>query len=142
MYAECLLYVLWTSNLYVATLRTYRMYMSLSRYDFQSVWFSSGFPWERVAANENYQGRYWNNGSYRLQSWFKTVYGRHHDLINQYGIFVSQITTDVLRLSWWQSPYFPLLWIITIFSTRVILLVQSEAEAALPCGATEFAPIF
>ena len=43
MYAERLLYVLWTSNLYVATLRTYRMYMSLSRYDVQSVWFPSGF---------------------------------------------------------------------------------------------------
>jgi hypothetical protein len=36
---------------------------------------------------------------------YKTVYGRYHDLINRYEIFVSQITTDVLRLSWWQSHH-------------------------------------
>jgi len=26
-------------------------------------------------------------------------YGRHHDLVNRYGIFVSQMTKDVFHLS-------------------------------------------
>ena len=35
----------------------------------------------------------------KLKSSRRTFYGRHHDLVNRYGISVSQITTDMFHLS-------------------------------------------
>jgi hypothetical protein len=34
-----------------------------------------------------------------LFSTFRKRYGRHHDLVNRYGISVSQMTSDVFHLS-------------------------------------------
>jgi hypothetical protein len=35
----------------------------------------------------------------KLKSSLRMFYGRHHDLIDRYGISVSQMTTDVFHLS-------------------------------------------
>jgi hypothetical protein len=35
----------------------------------------------------------------KLKSSLRKFYGRHHDLVDRYGIFVSQITTDIFHLS-------------------------------------------
>jgi hypothetical protein len=35
----------------------------------------------------------------KLKSSFRTLYGRHHDLVDRYGIYVSQVTTDMFHLS-------------------------------------------
>jgi len=35
----------------------------------------------------------------KLQSSLRKFYGRHHDLVDRYGISVSQMTTDMLHLS-------------------------------------------
>jgi hypothetical protein len=35
----------------------------------------------------------------KLKSSFLEFYGRHHDLIDRYGISVSQMTTDMFHLS-------------------------------------------
>jgi hypothetical protein len=35
----------------------------------------------------------------KLKSSLRKFYGRHHDLVDHYGIFVSQMTTDVFHLS-------------------------------------------
>ena len=35
----------------------------------------------------------------KLQSSLRKFYGRHHDLVNRYGIFVLQMTTDMFYLS-------------------------------------------
>jgi len=37
-----------------------------------------------------------------LKSSIRTFYGRHHDLVDRYGISVSQMTTDIFHLS--QTP--------------------------------------
>ena len=36
----------------------------------------------------------------KVLSWLKTVHCGHFDLINRYGIYVSQMRTDASRLSW------------------------------------------
>ena len=35
----------------------------------------------------------------KLKSSVRTCYGRHHDLVDRYGISVSQMTTDIFHLS-------------------------------------------
>ena len=35
----------------------------------------------------------------KLKSSLRTFYGRHHDLVNRFGISVSQLTTDMFHLS-------------------------------------------
>jgi hypothetical protein len=35
----------------------------------------------------------------KLKSSFQKCYGRHHDLVNRYGIYVSQMTTNMFHLS-------------------------------------------
>jgi hypothetical protein len=34
----------------------------------------------------------------KLKSSLRKGYGRHHDLVNRYGIFVSQMTTDMFHI--------------------------------------------
>ena len=36
----------------------------------------------------------------KLKSSFQKFYGRHHDLVDRYGISVSQLTTDMFYLSY------------------------------------------
>jgi hypothetical protein len=35
----------------------------------------------------------------KLKSSFRKFYGRHHDVVDRYGISVSQMTTDMFHLS-------------------------------------------
>jgi hypothetical protein len=35
----------------------------------------------------------------KLKSWLRKIYGRHHGLVDRYGISVSQMTTNMLHLS-------------------------------------------
>jgi hypothetical protein len=35
----------------------------------------------------------------KLKSSLRKLYGRHHDLVDRYGIYVSQMTTDMFHLS-------------------------------------------
>jgi len=34
-----------------------------------------------------------------VKSSLQKFYGRHHDLVKRYGVYVSQMTTDMFRLS-------------------------------------------
>jgi uncharacterized protein YjcR len=36
----------------------------------------------------------------KLKSSLRKLYGRHHDLVDRYGISVSQITTDMFHSQW------------------------------------------
>ena len=36
----------------------------------------------------------------KMKSSLRKCCGRHHDLVDRYGIFVSQMTTDMFHLSW------------------------------------------
>jgi len=42
----------------------------------------------------------------KLMLSLQTFYGRHHDLVNRYGVSVSQKTSDMLRFSKSQSGSF------------------------------------
>jgi len=42
----------------------------------------------------------------KLKSSLQAFYGRHHDLVNRYGVSVSQKITDMLRFSKSQSGSF------------------------------------
>ena len=39
------------------------------------------------------------NALVKLKSSLRKLYGRHHDLVDRYGISVSQMTTDMFHLS-------------------------------------------
>jgi len=59
----------------------------------------------------------------------RKFYGNHHDLINRYGISVSQMTTGMFNLLEAFPGLFPHLWNITWFTTRVtrrVPLVDQE----------------
>jgi hypothetical protein len=62
----------------------------------------------------------------KLKSWFRKIYGRHHDLVDHYGISVSQMTTDMFH---WRK-YFPFLSSFTTYYgivarlTRCVPLVE------------------
>ena len=65
----------------------------------------------------------------KLKSPLRKFYGRHHDLVDRYGISVSQMTTDMFHLSVNTSRSFPHSWLITVFVTiltRWVSLVEQE----------------
>jgi len=46
------------------------------------------------------QRNYWTKcSSVKLKSSLRKFYGRHHDMVDRYGISVSQMTTDMYHLS-------------------------------------------
>ena len=60
----------------------------------------------------------------KLQSSLRSFYGRHHDLVDRYGISVSQMNTDMFHLS-----SFPQSRLIIGFVTRLtrrVSLVEQE----------------
>jgi hypothetical protein len=64
----------------------------------------------------------------KLKSSLQKCYGRHHDLVDRYGISVSQMTTDMFHLSY-TSQFFPHSRLITGFVTRLtrrVPLVEQE----------------
>jgi len=42
----------------------------------------------------------------KLKSPLRKLYGRHHDIVDRYGIYVSQIIGDMFRLSYSQTGPF------------------------------------
>ena len=59
----------------------------------------------------------------KLKSSLRNVYGRHHDLVDRYGISVSQMTMDMF--------HFPHSWLITGFVTRLPRRVPLEEQELL-----------
>ena len=75
---------------------TYGVYISqLIRYPsaccFYDNFFNTGLLLTRKLLNQGFLLA-------KLKSSLRNFYGRHHDLINRYGIFVSQMTTDMSHL--------------------------------------------
>ena len=64
----------------------------------------------------------------KLKSSLRKFYGRHHDLVNRYGISVSQMTTDNVPLVVSTSRSFPNSRLITGFVTRLTRRVLVEWE--------------
>jgi hypothetical protein len=62
----------------------------------------------------------------KLKSSLRKFYGRHHDLVDRYGISVSQMTRS-----------FPHSWLITGFAIRI-----TRRGATSGIGAPEFTPVF
>ena len=61
---------------------------------FQSLWFISFLSLIEGCCK---QESFWTKGSYK--SSLRKFYGRHHDLVDRYGISVSLMTTDMFHLS-------------------------------------------
>jgi hypothetical protein len=66
-----------------------------------------------------------------LNSSLRHFYGHHHDLVNRYGISVSQMTADMFRLSLPQSGHFLVhdftrFWFVTRITQRVLLVEQER----------------
>ena len=64
----------------------------------------------------------------KLNSSLRKIYGHHHDLVERYGISVSQMTMDMFHLPY-HSRSFPHSWLITGFVTRLtrrVSLVEHE----------------
>ena len=79
------IFPLWTFHSYLATFQQHLhmeyIYLSVDT-TFQSLWFLSGFPWLRDAANME-----------ATEPSLRKFYGHHHILVDRYEISVSQITT-------------------------------------------------
>jgi hypothetical protein len=71
----------------------------------QSLWYISGFPWERVCANKEATEPRVPLSSVEVS--LRKINGRHHDLFYRYGIYVAQRTTDMFHL--WQTLPCPFL---------------------------------
>jgi hypothetical protein len=63
----------------------------------------------------------------KLKSLLRKFYGRHHDLVDHYGISVSQITMDMFHLSYILP--FSHSWLVTEFVTRLTWLVPWAVTA-------------
>jgi len=73
----------------------------------------------------------------KLKSPLRTFYGRHHDLVDCYGISLSQMTTDMFHLS--LALPGPFLRVCNYINTSC---ATSGAGTAHPFGAPEFTPGF
>jgi hypothetical protein len=65
----------------------------------------------------------------KLKSSLRKFYGLHHDLVDRYGVCVSQMTTDIFHLVVNTSQSFPHSWLITGFVNRLtqrVPLVEQE----------------
>jgi hypothetical protein len=63
----------------------------------------------------------------KLESSLRKFYGRHHNLIDRYGLSVTQLTTDMFHL----SLTFPQTWRITGFVTRLTRRVPRVEQELL-----------
>jgi hypothetical protein len=63
----------------------------------------------------------------KLKSSLRKIYGRHHDLVDRYGIYVSQMITDMFHLSeTLPGPFLihDITWFVTRLTGRVSLVEQ------------------
>ena len=72
----------------------------------------------------------------------KIIYGRHHDLVDRYGIPVSEMTTDMFRLSYSQSDPFLIHDLSPVCKKCNTANVTNGAGTAYPSGEHAFAPDF
>ena len=77
----------------------------------------------------------------KFKSSLRKFYGCHHDLVNHYGAPVSQMTTDMFRLSQSQSGHF-LFHDITEFVTKVIRQMPHMEQEMLTFRCTCVHPLF
>ena len=74
----------------------------------------------------------------KLKSSRRTFYGRNHDLVDRYGISVSQMITSMFHVTVSTSRSFHQSWRITGFVTINTTGASSGAGTAYPSGAPEF----
>ena len=78
----------------------------------------------------------------KLKSTLRKCYGRHYDVVDRYGISVSQMTTDMFHL----SKHFPVISSLMTYHRVCNQInttdVTSEAGTAYHSGAPEFTPGF
>jgi hypothetical protein len=81
-----------TSRHNIPATPAYGVYISqLIRYSYQDF-FDRGLQLTSKVLNQEFRLA-------KLKSSLRRFYGRHYDLVNRYGIPVSQITTDMFHLS-------------------------------------------
>ena len=78
----------------------------------------------------------------KLQSSLRQFCGRHHDLASRYGIYVSQIPTDVCRILLSQSGSFLIHGISLICNKRNPPDATIGAGIDYPSGAAQIIPGF
>ena len=96
------IFPLWTFHLYVVTFQQHlhMEYISLSWYDIPE--FVVPIRMSLVLDRELLLTRKLLNQGFllvKLKSSLRKFYGHHHDLVDRYGIYVSQMTTDMFHLS-------------------------------------------
>ena len=63
----------------------------------------------------------------KLKASLRKLYGRHHDLVDRYGIYVSQMTTDMFHLSkTLPCPFLVITGFVTRITRRVSLVEQEQ----------------
>jgi hypothetical protein len=118
-----LIFLLWTFHLYVATFQQHlhMEYISLSWSDIPELvvpimdFLDIGLLLTETLLNQGFLLVKWKSS-------LRKFYGRHHDLIDRYGISVSQVTKNMFQLSL-TSLSFPHSWFITGCVTRLTLRV-------------------
>ena len=143
---------LWTFHVYVETYQQHLHidHLSLSWYDIPELVVLIRVPLSQLIRYSRACGSY--RGSLdrgvlltrkllhqgfllvKLKSSHRKYYGRHHDLVDCYGISVSQMTTDMFPLVVNTSKSFTHSWLITGFVTRLIrrLTLMEQELLSLP----------
>jgi hypothetical protein len=80
---------LWTFHLYVAT---FQQHLHVEYIYFSIDFFDRWLLLTRKLLKQGFL-------LVKLKWSLRNFYGRHHDLVNHYGISVSQMTTDIFRFS-------------------------------------------
>ena len=75
-------------------------------------------------------------------SYLRQCYGRHHDLVSSYGISVSQMTTDMFRLSSSQADSFLIHELSRFCNKSNTTGATGGAGTAYPSGAPKLTPGF
>jgi hypothetical protein len=119
--------ILWYFCFYIATFQQNpytKIYLSFDEI-FMSLWILSLFFFQRGLLLTMKLLNQWF-----LKSSLRLLYGRHHDFVNCYGIYVSQITTHIFCLPSTQS--FPYSYLVIEFSLNNAM-VKSYERALLSC---------
>jgi hypothetical protein len=59
---------------------------------------------DRVTRNQGWTQVLWKSKQFLLRMWHTYIVNnigyRHHDLVNRYGLYVSQMTLDIATMTW------------------------------------------